>query len=158
MNRFSLLIRAVILLLSFLIMTDSGLSKKVKKDAMPKPVLEAFQKSYPKAKVIEYSIEPSSGILTYQIEFKKGGKTMEAVYGQDGKLLQSEEDINQQEIPKEVITYIKANYKGYKIEEASKVLRNNKITNYDVTIKQGKHTMELEFDKTGKFLKKLEED
>ena len=128
--------------------------KELSKHQVPKTVLEAFEKSHPDAKGLEFEEETFEGKAAYEVEYKKEGKGYEFLYTADGSLVQKEEEIDAQSLPDPVVQAVtKAHPKG-KIKEAEKVMKpDGAVTGYEVEIKEGGKELELELDTSGQILR-----
>lgn len=140
---------AMLLIIAFLPAIAHGL----KENDMPKEVINTFKSEFPNAKHIEYSKEKDNGKYIYQAEFIFNNKHLEALFDEQGKLIQTEEDIKKTEVPTEILIYLKSKYHNFKILEASKLTRNKEFYGYDIEIRYGNKTAELEFDKNNKFIR-----
>ena len=127
---------------------------EVSKNKVPKAVLEAFEKSYPNAKDVEFEKEMFEGKAAYEVEYKDNGKEYEAMYNVDGVLVQREEEIDVSALPEAVTNAIKKEHPKAKIEEAEKLMKpDGTLSGYEVDIKTGEDKFELEVDTAGKILK-----
>ena len=72
----------------FSLHADAG-DKELKKGQVPQPVLDAFAKARPNAKVKEFEKETKDGKIVFVIEFKENGIESEYVFSPDGTLLGS---------------------------------------------------------------------
>ncbi|WP_374090109.1 PepSY-like domain-containing protein [Methylomicrobium lacus] len=128
--------------------------KELRKNEVPKAVLNAFEKSYPNAKDVEFEEEMFEGKASYEVEYKDNGKEYEVMYSADGMLLQKEEEIDVSALPEAVTNAIKKEHPKAKIEEAEKLMKaDGTLTGYEVNIKTGEDKFELEVDAAGKILK-----
>lgn len=127
---------------------------RLSKHQVPKLVLEAFEKSHPDAKGVEFEEETFEGKAAYEVEYKKEGKEYEFLYTADGSLVQKEEEINVQTLPEPVVQAITKVHPKAKIKEAEKVMKpDGTLTGYEVEIKEGGKELELELDTSGQILK-----
>lgn len=132
-------------------------AQKLKENDVPLEVKEAFKKQYPEVKKAEWEKEGGN----YEVEFhltrvpmdgkgKKKSVEKSVVFNAEGKLIETEEEINVSELPAAINEYVNKNLLGKKIKEASKISdHENKIT-YEIEI--GKE--EYLFDSAGTFIKK----
>lgn len=127
--------------------TGMGQSKEKKLNA-PDMVKQAFAKNFPGA-IAKWEKEGAG----YEANFKTAGHEMSAVFDANGTMTESETEITVSELPSTVLTYVKTNYKGVKINEAAKITKSNGEMNYEAEVK-GK---DLIFDANGKFLKEVKD-
>ncbi|SEF77757.1 PepSY domain-containing protein [Nitrosomonas ureae] len=98
--------------------------KEVSKDQVPKAVLEAFEKTYPNAKEVEFEQGMIEGKAVYEIEYKENGREYEILYDADGEILQKEESIDVETLPEPVAQAIIAKaYSKAALEEAEKMIK-----------------------------------
>ena len=68
-----------------------------------------------------------------------------------GNIIETEVEIELNQLPKGVLEYVKANYKGQKVKEAAKITDAKGTLTYEAEIKG----MDILFDSTGKFIKEI---
>jgi hypothetical protein len=127
-------------LYSILLITVSWAAQNV-----PETVKSAFSKIFPNTAVKKWDKEGGN----YEANFTKDGKTMSATFDAQGNWKETETDIKIGELPPAVLDYVKINYKGASIKEASIVSNPAAKKMYEAEVK-GK---DLLFDENGKFLK-----
>ena len=128
--------------------------KEVSKDQVPKTVLEAFEKTYPNAKEVEFEQGIIEGKVVYEIEYKENGREYEILYDSDGEILQKEESIDVETLPVPVAQAIAKAYPKATLEEAEKVMKpDGALIGYEVEIKSEGKKFELQLDTYGKILK-----
>ncbi len=67
----------------------------LRRDQVPKAVLDAFEKGHPNARNVEFEEKRFENNPAYEIEFKEDGKKYEFLYKPDGSVVrQKEEDDN----------------------------------------------------------------
>ena len=111
---------------------------------VPAAVKKSFEKNFPGIAVKKWDKENDK----YEANFIENGKTMSATFTADGALKETETDINIEDLPATVTSYIKSNYKNATIKEAAVIVRGDSKM-YEAEVK-GK---DLLFDEQGKFLK-----
>ena len=94
--------------------------EKVPLDKVPKAVLEAAKKRFPKAKVVGASKETEKDKTVYEIELKLAGKTIDVTLTPAGVITTIEKEIDAKELPKPVAGALEKKYPKatYKIVEA----------------------------------------
>lgn len=123
-------------------------AQKLKQSQVPAAVKSAFTKAYPRT-VAQWEREDGN----YEVVFKKDGKEMSSVIDKSGKLLETETECSLADLPQNIQSYIKINYKNSKIKEAAKIVKASGEVNYEAVV-NGK---ELMFDTNGKLVKKASE-
>jgi hypothetical protein len=132
--------------------TAGDQEKKIGKKDLPAPVLSAFEKAYPKAKITEMAREEENGVTYYEIESKDGKIKRDLLYTVEGVLTAAEEKIDPKDLPEAVSQAIKSGYPKAKVEKAEKINRGDTLE-YEVIVEEGKTETELVFDPSGKLLK-----
>ena len=129
-------------------------SKELKQSQVPQPVLDAFAKARPNAKVKEFEQETWDGKIVFAIEFKENGIESEYVFSPDGTLLASGEEIKPTELPQAVVEAVKQAHPQARIKEAKrKLLPDGTVSRFEVEVKEGHKEFELEIDPSGNILK-----
>ncbi|HEY4798270.1 MAG TPA: PepSY-like domain-containing protein [Bacteroidia bacterium] len=116
---------------------------------VPAAVKSSFQKLYPKAEKVKWGKED----VNYEAEFKQNGTEMSCLFDKDGKLLETETEIEISALPKAVSDYVTKNYPNDKIREASKIVDAKNVVTYEAEVKEG----DLVFDAQGNFIRKVVE-
>lgn len=125
-------------------------AQKIKESEVPKAVVSAFQLQFKGAKVKVWEKENGK----FEVEFVFNKKESSANFSADGKLIDSEIEIQTSELSKTVNDYVAKNYVGYKIVEASKITdAEGKIT-FEAEVLKVKEKLDLIFDDKGNFIKK----
>ncbi|WEK69172.1 MAG: hypothetical protein P0Y62_15130 [Candidatus Chryseobacterium colombiense] len=117
--------------------------KQNKEIEVPSAVEKAFQKAYPNTKA---KWEKEAG--NYEAGFKYKGQEMSILYNAQGMVEEKEAEININQLPAGVSTYITKNKLG-KIKEASKITKADGTVNYEAEIASG----DALFDAKGNFVK-----
>lgn len=140
--------RIILVLLAALSLT-AGDSKPVAKKDLPVPVLAAFQKAYPSAKLKACSSELRDGKTCYELESKEGKTQRDLIYAADGSVLEIEESLAIADLPEAVEKAVADQYPKAVANKAEKLTKGNEVS-YEVVVKDGKKKMELIFDVEGK--------
>ena len=147
------------LLLAFALPTfaqkEMSHEQAVKKGQVPKVILAAFEKAYPKAKVKGYSKETDAGKVVYEIESKEGTVARDVSYDSEGNLLSVEETLPFSNLPKAVQDASKKEFPKSKIAKCEKVVKGT-TTQYELVFRSGKNVHEVVFDPDGKVMEKEE--
>ncbi|HEY8157586.1 MAG TPA: PepSY domain-containing protein [Methylobacter sp.] len=148
------LITAVLATLPMILGQANAGEKELSKNQVPKAVIDAFEKDYPNAKASEFEQETFEGKTAYEVEYKENGKEVALLYGDDGTLLQKEEEIDGKSLPKPVAQAVKKAHPKAEIKEVEKLMKpDGTLTGYEVEIKTAGKKTELELDTNGKILK-----
>ena len=128
--------------------------KALRKDQVPKAVVESFEKAHPNATGVKFEEETFAGNVAYEAEYKENGTEYEFLYSADGSLLQKEETIDPKTLPEPIVQAVTKAHPKATIKEAEKLMKpDGTVTGYEVEIKTDGRELELELDVSGKILK-----
>lgn len=110
------LVAAVVVALGWSAWADD--EDKVPLDKVPKPVIEAVKKRFPKAELVSASKEDEDGKTVYEVQIKDGGAALDVTATPEGELLAIEKELAAKDLPKPVsdalaAKYPKATYKKF---------------------------------------------
>jgi hypothetical protein len=97
--------------------------EKVPLDKVPKPVLDAVKKRFPKAKLVEAAKETEGGKTTYEVVIKDGDTNIDIILTPDGKISVIEKTIKEKDLPEAVTKALKAKYSGAKYQKVEEVIK-----------------------------------
>jgi hypothetical protein len=102
--------------------------EKVPLDKVPKAVLDAAKKRFPKAEMVGASKETENGKTVYEVELKLAGKTIDVTLTPEGVITLIEKQIDAKELPKAVTEALEKKYPKatYKIIEAVYAVKDGK--------------------------------
>ena len=143
--------KIIILLSACLLISLTGFTQKITPDKVPAPVKQAFAKKFPGATDVKYEMEKKD----YEINFKDKGVEMSANFDATGKWLETETEIKESELPKEVSASVAKNFAGFKISEVAKTETPDKGLIYEMDLKKDKEGFEVQFSPKGDVLKKM---
>lgn len=132
---------------------DSHEEQSLKRSDVPKLVLAAFGKTYPKAKIKGYSKEETEGKTVFEVESTEEKLHRDVTYLADGSLVSVEETLPFKDLPMSVQEAIKKSYPKHKVESCEKVVKGS-VTEYEAQLKLGKEEVEVVYDSAGKEVKK----
>ncbi len=135
--------------------------EKVPLDKVPKAVLEAAKKRFPKAEVVGASKETEDGKTVYEVEMKEDGKKIDVTLTPEGIITLIEKQIDVKDLPKAVAEAIDAKYPKatFKIiEEVTAVKDGKEVVDFyeAVLVTADKKEIEVQVATDGK-IKKVEE-
>lgn len=142
------LIGAAVSLLSF---SAAAQEKKITAKQVPAAVIKAFKTAYPNATIRGYAREKENGKVFYEIESREGATKRDVLYNADGTVAELEESISVGDLPADAQQAIKQQYPKAVITIAEKTTAGDKI-GYEVTARQGRKRITMEFDASGKVL------
>jgi len=129
--------------------TSLTFAQKMQEKDVPAPVKNAFQKQYPTASDVKWDKEGEK----FEASFDLNKTDNSVLFDAQGNILETEVEIELNQLPKGVLEYVKANYKGQKVKEAAKITDAKGKVTYEAEIKG----MDLLFDANGKFIKEVKE-
>lgn len=116
-------------------------------------VKDAFKKEFPNSRDIEWERKGEY----YNVEFEIGKNDHELWITPSGKILKHKEEISSAKLPANIKNKIKADYKGYRIDDVDKLTLENTVL-YKVEIEIGrdnnKKELDLFFDKDAQSLER----
>lgn len=116
---------------------------------IPYPVKNAFKQKFPDVKKVNWDKEKSN----YEASFEVNKIDNSILFDSNGNIIETEVEIQVNQLPKGVATHINSNYKGQKIKEAAKIIDAKGNETYEAEI-NGK---DLVFDNKGTFIKEIKE-
>ena len=137
--------KATLIILALGINTFPAIAQKVKETEIPVVVKEAFKKQYPKATEVKWDKENND----YEASFDLNKVDHSVLLDGAGKVLETEVEIEMNELPKGISEYLSTHYKGLTVKEAAKITDAAGVITYEAEVKG----MDLLFDRTGKFIK-----
>lgn len=118
---------------------------------VPSLVANSFQKEFPKASDIEWELDGEN----YNVDFEIGwGTDHEIWYDAAGNMIKHEEEITKGELPNEVTSIIKLDFKDLRIDGAKKITEGELVT-YEVELENFTEEWIVFFSTTGKVLHKI---
>ena len=121
------------------------------KEETPTAAKTAFAAKYPTAQKVKWSVEKPG---EFEVEFTLNKVATSALYDATGKLLETEGEIKDSELPQAVKATIAKDFAGYKLDETEKAIDTKGIITYAMEASKGKVKLELSFDTNGKLLSK----
>jgi hypothetical protein len=138
-----------ILLFAFAMMVSVGFAQKVKSEYVPLVIKIAFEKQYPSVKNATWNKEKNQ----YEASFDLNKVDNSVLIDESGTILETEVEIELNQLPKGVIEYVKANYKGASVKEAAKITNAAGVVTYEVEIKR----VDIIFNDNRKFIKETKD-
>lgn len=123
-------------------------AQKINEKEVPIAVKNALHQKYPDAKEVKW--EKENQYIEAEFDVKKADVSV--LFDDQGNIIETEQEIEINELPKGVVDYVKSHYKQ-NIKEAAKITDAKGTVTYEAEIKG----MDLIFDSNGKFLKEIKE-
>lgn len=117
---------------------------------IPDAVKTQFAALYPNTKATDWDILDGM----YEVSFIEKDVESSVLFSSDGRVLQTETEMEASLLPQAVKDYVGAKLPGKKIEEASKIVRMDGKITYEVEVDD----IDYLFDSLGTFLKQEAED
>jgi len=121
------------------------------KEETPAAAKTAFAAKFPTAQKVKWSIEKPG---EYEVEFTANKVESSALFDAAGKLLETEFEIKEGDLPQAVKATIAKDFAGYKLDEIEKSTDAKGVAAYEMEAAKGKVKLELCFDATGKLVSK----
>ena len=128
--------------------TSLTFAQKLQENNVPAPVRTAFLEKFPQVKVEKWEKEEGN----YEVEFELNDSEQSVLFDAEGNVLETEVEIDLNQLPKNVLEYVNTRYKGMKVKEASKIIDANGVITFEAEIKGA----DLLFDSNGTFIKEVQ--
>jgi hypothetical protein len=125
--------------------------KKLSRTEVPVAVTAGATKSFPKARVSNWSKETESSRTTYEASVQDADGKRDAVFSEDGALLAVEQIIPIADLPPQVKDAVSNNYQNAVVGKAEKITHNGSV-DYEVDLAKSKRK-EITISSNGKILK-----
>lgn len=119
----------------------------------PEKVKSAFNQKYPGAKEVDWDMEKEN---EWEAEFEMNEKEMSATFDENGQWLETETEMEENDLPATVKETLKTQFKAYEVEEAE-YLESPEYTGYEIELEGKKGDIEVLVGKDGKILKQEDE-
>ena len=106
-----------LIVLVFLSITFGSCASTIEQQEIPSVVINAVMTKYPDATDLEWEVK--NGV--YAAEFDLGKEDYEVWVNPQGTILKVEQEIEHTEIPAAVIAKVKADFNGFKLDDAKRV-------------------------------------
>jgi hypothetical protein len=143
---------SLICIFCLLVFTGKGWAQEIASREVPAAINASFLAKFPDAAEVKWKKNKSG---KYEVDFRQNGKKAEAKFTADGTWDSTDKRIDAKDLPEAATAYLKKNYAAYKIDWAEwKEDKDASKNVYAVKLQKDKAETELEFDTSGKFLKK----
>jgi len=138
-----------IIIAASVLVTTLAHAQKIQEKEVPAEVKSSFTKHFAGAKEAKWEKEKGN----YEAEFDLNKTEQSALFDATGTLLETEVEIELNQLPAGVLDYVKTRYANQSVKEAAKITDTKGTVTYEAEIKG----MDLIFDSTGKFMKELKD-
>jgi hypothetical protein len=144
-----------LLLIALYLVSFNKLSvgQKVTEDKVPAAVSGSFKDKFSTAFAPKWSKEGDE----YEVDFKIKKDKYSAKFNNEGKWLETEQEIKIAELPMAIQNNIKKAYPAFKIEEVNKMETLKDGSVYEAEVIKGKESWDLIYTMDGKLLSKMKE-
>jgi hypothetical protein len=125
----------------------------LKKEDVPKAVLEAFKKSYPDANIKGFSRELQGNAFIYEVESSEGKINRDVAYDKNGILISIEETLPFTDLPAAVRSSLQNEFPNATIKKSEKLTKGKRIQ-YEIVLEIKKKMWEVLFNSDGVIQKK----
>ena len=133
----------LVVVLSMLSLVSFG--QKVKEKEVPQMIKKALHEKCPTAKAVKWDKEKNN----YEASFVANKVDNSVLFSQDGKIVETEVEIQISKLPENALLYIKKHFKNQKVKEAAIITNQKGEVIYEAEI-AGKDIL---FDANGNFTK-----
>ena len=121
-------------------------TQKANESDIPKGIIETFNSNFKGSTVESWEKENDGG---YEAEFDLNGVETSATFSADGRLIETEQEIEESALPSTISDYLNINYAGKSIDEVAKITTGEGMVKYEVEIEN----TDLIFDDKGNLSK-----
>ena len=106
---------------------------------------------YPKAEKVKWDKEGAN----FEANFEVNDMEMSVIFNAKGTVLETETEIEEDDLPAAVKNALKKDFAGYDVEEMSKIEKNGKTT-FEAQVEKGEIQLDAIYSLDGKLIKKIE--
>lgn len=143
--------KIILCLAACLFLALATYSQEISSNNVPVAVRKAFTRQFPGAAAVTYF----SDNMDYRIEFLQQGKQIILIYNADGKLLETQKEISQAALPKEVAASAGKNFPGYTMMAIVKREAIDKGICFEMDLKKDNAGYSVRFSDKGEILDKV---
>jgi hypothetical protein len=135
---------------------DEPAEQALEQADVPKAVIDAVSKKYPKAQLKKFQKEQDGGKTVFEVELASGKDEVSVNVSPEGRILDEEILIKAGALPPQVKAGLDASkYKGWRISKIERVIHreNENAPEYEMLVTSRKQRFEVVLDKDGKITK-----
>ena len=114
----------------------------------PKAVFDAFYEAFPRAKILDVSVESEGSQTYYEIESMDSATRRDLLYRADGTVYEMEESIAINDLPAAVKDTLKVKFPGAELQRAERITRGDTVQ-FEVRLENGEDSLEVLLDAGG---------
>jgi len=131
------------------VITSFSFAQKIQEKDVPTTVKTSFNKTYPTAKEVKWDKEGNN----YEASFDANEIDNSVLFDATGNEVETEVEIELNQLPSGVLEYVKTHYSNQKVKEAAKITDAKGAITYETELKG----MDVLFDSNGKFIKEMKD-
>ncbi|NOX87589.1 MAG: hypothetical protein GXO77_01080 [Calditrichaeota bacterium] len=135
-----------VFLFSFLLV----LSCTQKITTVPQTIQNRLKSLYPKAEEVKWEKENPN----FEANFKVNDAEMSVIFDIKGNVLETETEMEEEDLPAAVKAGLARDFAGYDIEEAAKIVKNGNVT-YEAQVEKGETGLDAIYSADGNLIKKV---
>ncbi|TXD81798.1 hypothetical protein ESY86_16480 [Subsaximicrobium wynnwilliamsii] len=128
-------------------------AQDLKMDEVPSNLADTFKKEYPQATDVEWEMD----MANYKVEFDVNRMEHELWYSKEGKVMKSEMELTETDLPAAIASVLKSKYADYKVDSVE-VTEENGAKTYEVDLEKGwNEELDLVFSANGEVLSEMKD-
>ena len=141
--------KTTIVTISALLLAIFSFAQKVSEKNIPEAVKTAFHTQFPSVINPKWDKEGDH----YEASFHLNKNSVSLLFDVKGAIIETETEIDMNQLPAGISDYVKKHYPGKKIRESAKITDAKGVESFEVEIKG----IDLLFDNSGKFIKETKD-
>jgi hypothetical protein len=141
-----------ILILLILAGPALGREERIRRSAVPKEVLAAVARKYPRAKQVGFIREVDKAKVSFEVQIVEGARHIDVDLSRDGKILAEEETITRAALPVAVQEALILRFYDWSVERVERIVKgeNAAAPSFELLIAHGSQRSEIVFDRDGR--------
>lgn len=136
-----------LLIISILFFAANVFAQEAK---VPNQVKAKFKALYPNAENVKWDVEDAD----FEVNFEADDVETSLLFDSKANIVEVETELKEADLPSAVKSSVENNFKGWKLGEAAKIVRDGKTT-YEAQLEKGEKKMDAIFTADGKLVKKI---
>jgi hypothetical protein len=137
----------LILMLAVLLFSSFAIAQKISEKAVPKSVLSTFLQAYPQQTNVKWEKEKGN----FEANFTNGKKEHAMLLDINGNIMETEVEIEVNQLPTKALAYLQKTYPNKKIKEAARITDPHGTVTFEAQVT----SIDLIFDKKGTYIKSI---
>lgn len=134
------------------LIANAAIGQDIPQSQVPSVIVNNFQQTFPNAFDVEWEMEGD----VYEVDFETGltGTDHSAWFDRAGSLTGHKEEISKSDLPEKVLTKLGKDFIGYRIDDAKKITRGDRLT-FKVELESSGEEWKVVIDAGGNVLSKV---